>query len=191
MKSRRPLLVLWLLTATAASAATTMYRSIGPNGEPVLSDRPSPGAVPVQVDVAPPVSGSSSGASGSAYASGKRVDDKEPFRYSSCEITNPANDQTFVNVQSVLVGGKLEPTQRPGDTVLLVLDGKRLEQANTLSWRLEPVFRGSHTVNLIVTDSRGLTICQSNGVTFHVRQPTILTPNPKGTVKKAPTTRRP
>lgn len=168
-----------------------MYRSTGPNGEPVLSDRPSPGAVPVQVDVAPPVSGSSA-RSGTAYSAGTKVDDKEPFRYANCEITNPTNDQTFVNVQSVMVGARLEPTQRPGDTVILVVDGKRLDsQANALSWRLDPVFRGSHTVNVVVADPKGFTVCQSPGVTFNVRQPSIITPNPKGTVKKAPTTRRP
>jgi hypothetical protein len=89
----------------------------------------------------------------------------------------PTNDQTFPNALSVTAGVQLAPQQRPGDQVLLVLDGTRVPGLPTAGTSFTmPIERGSHTLQAVVQDSTGHVVCQSASVTFHVLQPSALNP---------------
>ena len=174
---RAILFTLLLLPCTAAIAAT-VYKWVDQNGVTHYSDQPSPGAEKLKVGSA------QSYQSNANRSSGVQRDVILPNQtsgpaYSSCVITSPSNDEVFTNVTSVSGSLRLQPTLLSGHRLSVALDGKKLEgiSSSATTFNLSPVFRGSHTLNLIVEDSNGGVVCSAPAVTFHVRQPSAQAPN--------------
>ena len=67
---------------------------------------------------------------------------------------------------------------RPGDTAVVTLDGQRVPgvPANGGQFTISPVDRGTHSIQMVVQDSSGATVCTSPAVTFHVQQPSLQSP---------------
>jgi hypothetical protein len=61
--------------------------------------------------------------------------------------------------------------------VFVVMDGASLGVANGTEYLLNPVERGTHTLQGIVKDGGGTLLCQTPPVTFSVHQPSIQNPN--------------
>jgi Domain of unknown function (DUF4124) len=103
---------------------------------------------------------------------------KAPPPYSSCAIAQPANDDTFQNATSVSAAVATNPGVRPGDEVVLLLDGSRVASfpPNGGSTTINGIDRGSHSLQAIIRDGAGQVVCQSTNVTFTVLQPSVLNP---------------
>jgi hypothetical protein len=51
-----------------------------------------------------------------------------------------------------------------------------------LTFKLDDIYRGTHTMSVTVLDARGKPLCEGPAITFHVRQPSLLSPaRPKPT----------
>jgi len=98
--------------------------------------------------------------------------------YRSCDISEPANDQMFMNTSTVTAGVKLQPTARPGDQLVVMLDGQRVPGVPPEggAFTISPIDRGTHSLQAMVQDPQGKPVCQSQPVTFHVHQPSLLSP---------------
>ena len=95
----------------------------------------------------------------------------------------------FLNTSTVDVKLRLDPELRAGDKVSIALDGKRLTDVSLANGEvtLTLVDRGTHAVMAVVEDLEGKAVCQSPPVTFHVRQPSMLSPqSPTAPPKPAP-----
>jgi hypothetical protein len=167
------LILLSALSGTAASAAPA-WTWVDANGTVHFSDRPVPGARQVEL----------SGAQGfgtQVAARAPRVDDPAATRapYQAIEIVSPADQETLWNIGSVLpVQVRFQPGLQPGHRFDLALDGQR-RNLNTTNARvtLPDVFRGAHTLQVVVLDSTGTEVMRSAARTFFVQQTSVQSPN--------------
>jgi hypothetical protein len=149
-------------------AGQTMYRWVDKDKTVHYSDRPQPGAqsVPVQstqtysAPKAPPTPMRNTAA-------------PSPPPVASCSITAPTADQVFPNAQSLTIsysgptGGKAE---------LLFNGASRQTLPAGSAFTISPVPRGSHTAVVAITSDTGAALCRTPSVTFHVTQPSLLSP---------------
>jgi hypothetical protein len=98
--------------------------------------------------------------------------------YTSCGLSEPTADQVFMNTDTVSAGVSAQPAVRPGDTVLVTMDGAPVPgvPAGGGQFTITPVDRGEHTIQMVIKDPTGITLCSSPAVTFHVHQPSLQSP---------------
>ena len=174
--------LLLLLIATNAMAAAVTYRWVDADGVH-YSDQPHSGAEKLYLGQTQPAASatldSASASTGTPAAStGTRRRAEQPFRYSSCAIVQPADDQVLLEVDSVTVAIEAHPGKRSNDHAVLRFDGTEIEAATAdqLDFRITPIDRGTHVVTAELRDSNNRVVCQAAQVTFHVRQPSVLAP---------------
>lgn len=95
--------------------------------------------------------------------------------YKLIEITQPQNEATIRNnLGFVVVSIQLEPDLSPGDVVQLLFDGAPIgePQAN-LTFQLNGVYRGAHTVAAQVQTAGGEVLNTSEPVTFFMHRARI------------------
>lgn len=176
-------LLLAVTLATPVFAGQVVWKWVDSQGVTHYADRPVPGAQRIElqsgtttVDTPPPPSRTYNSSTQPPTAAGPA--------YQNVEIWKPGNDEVLSNVGgNVEVSIRVEPELRAGDTLSLYLDGRLVEgyAGSTQQFTLTDVFRGSHQLQAIITDQRGERVAQSQPVTFHVRQASILNPqNPRG-----------
>ncbi|MGA2024537.1 MAG: DUF4124 domain-containing protein [Steroidobacteraceae bacterium] len=168
-----PALLVILATAGLAAAAT-MYRWVDANGVVHYSDTPQPGAEQVampnaQTYRATPVPTTSPDATPKAA---------DAAGYQSCSITSPAADDTLFAPEALTVSVQVVPNLRPGDQVIVTLDGATLQSGSSgaLSYQVAAPERGAHTVSAAVHDAQGNTVCNAPDITFNVQRPSLLSP---------------
>jgi hypothetical protein len=178
--------LMWVIALPA-----TVYKWVDENGVTHYSDQPHPGAKRVEVEAvqtysAPPPPVSQPAAAPVAVIQG-------PV-YKVCELYRPTADEVLFNVDTVTAKLRVDPQMRAGDKVIIALDGKRLTDVSSAGeeFTVTPVFRGTHTISAEVVDPQGKTICQTSGITFHVRQASKSSPqSPTRPVTPPPRTPRP
>jgi hypothetical protein len=164
-----------MLCASALAGAATVYRWVDAEGVVHYSDQPHPGAERLEIGGIQTYSTPAEG--GAASAATEPASEGPPYQL--CELFRPQRDEVFFNTQSVTVRLRVQPALRRGDQVYLALDGRRLPEAPTgTEVELAPVFRGTHSLVLVVEDRSGNVVCQSDPVTFHIRQPSQQAPQP-------------
>jgi len=167
---RAMLFTLMSLSCTLALAAT-VYKWVDDEGVVHYSDQPHENAQKVELKapqtysaprVAPGTQASGPGKSGPVYQ--------------SCSLTSPTADQAYVNVDSISASVAIVPPVRPGDKVVVTLDGQRVPGVPPEggSFGISPIERGTHALQLYVQDPMGKNVCQSSSVTFYVRQPSSV-----------------
>jgi uncharacterized protein DUF4124 len=173
----RAILFTLLLVPCSAVVAATVYKWVDQNGVTHYSDQPNPGAEKVKVDSAQSYQANANPPNAPRDIVLPKEEPSGPA-YSSCTISSPSNDEVFVNVTSVSASMLLQPNLLAGHRVAVSLDGKRIEGVSGASsaFTVTPVYRGSHTLNLIVEDANGSVVCSSPAITFHVRQPSVQAP---------------
>jgi hypothetical protein len=95
--------------------------------------------------------------------------------YQTVEITSPADQETLWNIGATLpVQVRFQPALQPGHRYDLVLDGQR-RNLDTTAGRVElpDVFRGTHTLQVVVLDSAGAELMRSPPRTFFVQQTSV------------------
>jgi hypothetical protein len=97
----------------------------------------------------------------------------DDFTYSSCTIT-PENDATYTNPTEVTIGVRTDPALRAGDEVVLAVDGQEVA-AQATSFQMQPVNRGTHTVQVTIRDGFGRVLCSASSA-FHVIRPSLNSP---------------
>ena len=172
---RKWLIVLSALSGTAASAAPA-WTWVDANGTVHYSDRPVPGARQVEL----------AGAQGfgtQTTARAPQAASAEPgtaaAAYQAVEVVSPADQETLWNIGTVLpVQVRFQPALQPGHRYDLLLDGQRLIlNATTPRATVSEVFRGAHSLQVVVIDGAGTEMARSAARTFFVQQTSVLNPN--------------
>lgn len=155
----------------ATKNSEKVYKTIGPDGEVIYSDKPSPDSKEMEVPagsaykpVAPP-------AGFTPYKTPEKTKRQAPAIENSVTITAPKNDQAFWSgngelTVSVSLGSELGPEQQ----LQYLIDGKTVYTGTATSHTLSNIFRGTHVVKVRITDSTGNSIT-SQPVTFHMQRP--------------------
>jgi hypothetical protein len=174
---RKWLILLSALSGTSASAAPA-WTWVDAEGTRHYSDRPVPGAQQVELVGA-------QGFGTSARASRARADGQDGTpgvpgaAYQSIEVVSPAEQETLWNIGTNLpVQVRFQPALQPGHRYDLLFDGQR-RNVNTAAARvtLPDVFRGEHTLQVVVIDSAGTEIMRSPARVFFVQQTSTQNPN--------------
>jgi hypothetical protein len=183
--------VLTVVAASVAVGATVTYKWTDTDGVH-YSDQPHPGAEKIILGTPQTYSSADAGGQGSGNSTPSsprraRSADNGPFRYDSCAVVQPAEDQVLIDVQSVTIAVQPRPAKRSSDRVEVSLDGQAIKAANPEQeeFQVAPIERGTHIVAATIRDADGKNVCQSPAISFHVRQPSVLAPqNPNNPNRK-------
>jgi hypothetical protein len=174
----------WLILLSALSAATATgapaWTWTDANGTVHFSDRPVEGARQVELAGA-----QGFGSRVPAVAGPRATTPDAQALYQLVDIVSPAEQETLWNIGATLnVQVRFAPQLQPGHSYDLALDGQR-RNVNTTASRvtLADVFRGTHTLQVVVIDAAGAELMRSPNRTFYVQQTSVLNPN-------SPTVRR-
>ena len=167
----------WLsLVVCATAAAGTVYKSVGPDGAVIYTDRPGKNAeelkLPDPSTYPPPTLPAAGNAPPfAAESAGGAV-------YESVRVTAPPNEGTAFAAQGgVDVDVVLQPALMEGHTLTYVVDGKEVAKGlRTDRVRVTDLDRGTHHLEVAVRDEGGRLVARSQRVTFHVRQSSVLDP---------------
>ena len=165
---------------STASLAVPVWTWVDEHGLRHFSDRPGPGARLVELAGAPVVSLPAATAPGAVGSAPNDAGAAVPTRpYTTFAVASPTEGQTLWNIEGRLeVLVDLAPALQPGHRLDVEFDGRRLGlTAAAPQFTVPDVYRGTHTLNAVIVDDRGETLLRSPGVTFAVRQTSILNPN--------------
>jgi len=167
-------LSLLLATLPCAALATKAYRWTDAQGVVHIQDQPHEGAEEielgsVQTYKAPPVPSTPSVATPAQPAGSS---------YQSCNIAQPANDAVLWEQNAVTVSVQVQPALTGDDQLWLSFDGRSIapQSPGGTSFVISPIDRGTHTVSATVRSATGTPLCSGAASTFHVRQPSVLSP---------------
>lgn len=172
----RTAIVIAGLLFSLAAQPQEIYRWVDKDGIVHYADQPgSPDAVLVPYAGHRPSSGDAE--SPSLYEPERRDGPPTGPTYESLRILSPAVDEVFYGGDvSVDVQLELDRDLRPGDTLVVFVDGQRAPEFSGLSTTLTGLTRGTHFVRAAVTDESGSVVITSPQVTFHLRQQSIAQP---------------
>jgi hypothetical protein len=186
----RILLVLAGLTLSLAAQPQEIYRWIDKDGQVHYSDQPG-AANAERVILSDPNAYESEPSFGDYAPAGNAPEDTdadEAAAYESLAIVQPTPDQVFFGADAtVVVAAELGGTLRPDHTVVFFVNGNRRPAGAGLTLELQNLDRGSHFLRAAVLDQNGDPVITSQQITFHVREPSINTPqSPQARPKPAP-----
>ncbi len=162
--------------ACTVAVAGTVYKWVDENGVVHFSDQPHENAEKVQLKA--PQTYTAPKTPAAPAQPPRQAASKPAPAYQSCVVSEPVNDQVYMNTSTVTAGVLTQPGVRPGDTAVVTLDGQRVPgvPANGGQFTISPVDRGTHSIQMVVQDASGATVCTSPAVTFHVQQPSLQSP---------------
>ncbi|HEY7929526.1 MAG TPA: DUF4124 domain-containing protein [Steroidobacteraceae bacterium] len=154
-----------------SSGSTTLYRWVDAQGVIHFSDTPQPGAQKIQVSPAQTFPSNH-------IAAGERAAPAAQQVYQTCEIAQPNAEQSFYAPEVIGISVRLVPDLRQGDQLSMSVDGRGLSsiEGSALDFELPMPDRGAHTLQAVVRDAEGHTLCSSMSVTFYVQRPSLLSP---------------
>ncbi|MBS1199928.1 MAG: uncharacterized protein H6R27_606 [Proteobacteria bacterium] len=179
------MLIAGLLVSLAAQPQE-IYRWVDKDGIVHYADQPgSPDAVRVPYHGGPP---SSADAEPPAlYESDRQDGPPTGPTYESLRIISPAPDEVFFGGDvSVNVQLDLDRDLRPGDTLVVFVDGQRAPAFAGLSTTITGLARGTHFLRAAVTDEAGSVVITSPQINFHLRQESIAQPPTGPTLRPPP-----
>jgi hypothetical protein len=172
------------LTVAAPALAATVYKWVDENGVVHYSDQPNPRAQAVEVASAQTYGRDAPASAGNAATPAPAAEDTPPPpSYSECVLYQPENDETFPNTSVVSGSIRTTPALMPGHRIAVALDNRRQTTnavVTSTGFTIREVERGTHTLFFAVEDAQGNTLCRSEVVTIHVRQPSLLSPLRRG-----------
>jgi hypothetical protein len=185
--------VLILSVLIASSVNAEVYKSVDENGNVVYTDqRPDADAVPMELPGLSIISAQKSTTQSPAARAraeavavegqaGEEVVSIRDLRrgYRDFAIIHPIPDQVFIGTGNE-VGGVAWDTRfalQQGMTVTVFLDGVAQEPTTAPLVDVGWLARGAHEVRAELKDRRNRHIASTDPVTFHVRQPSVNSPN--------------
>lgn len=168
----RLLSILILLFTVTVPAHAAMYKWVDEAGRVHYSDKPVPGAIPVERE---PIT---------TYKAPPKVEkpavvpakvQKNVVMYQFIEITSPGRDETVMdNDGNVTVGYRLDGALAPGHRVRVMLDGIALASTTGSSVVLRNIDRGQHELVLMVVDRGDNIYVRSKPVSFFLYRHSLL-----------------
>jgi uncharacterized protein DUF4124 len=176
---RKWLILLSTLLVTGANGAPA-WTWVDDNGVVHFSDRPVPGARQVELSGAQGFGASTTRPTTAATpASAQPPQGAARAAYRAINIVSPTEQQTLWNIGTVLnVQVEMDPPLLATHRVDLIFDGQRrnLDSAS-MQMTVNDVFRGAHTLQVVVIDPAGAEVMRSPARNFFVQQNSIQNPN--------------
>lgn len=152
-----------------------------------FSDQPGSGDAVLITVIEPnayePENPSAADASGSRDTEPPETDDA---RYQALSIVSPTPDQVFFGADALVTAtAEVDGTLNPDHSVVFFLNGNR-QVASELSAEFSNLARGSYTLRASILDRAGRPVISSEQITFHVRQPSINSPQSPQAPKPPP-----
>ncbi|MFA5530438.1 MAG: hypothetical protein WDA11_07215 [Thiohalomonadaceae bacterium] len=164
----RRLFLLLLVITTLPVTAETIHRRVLPDGSIEFSDEPRPGSIPMEV---PDLQTFESQPLPPLTPPPGRAPPPPVSTYQSLRITQPTEEQTlFFDAAGVGVSVAIAPALRPGDRVVVYLDGQPVATGPSTSLTIPTPPRGTHRLSAEVQDASGRVVLRSPPVTFHLIQ---------------------
>jgi hypothetical protein len=176
---RRWWIALGLFAAFAAGAAV-VYKWTDADGVVHYSDQAQPGAEKIVTS-----SGGANGIGGGTRTqAAEATSTKAPpigLNYSVFKLEAPGPEQVFFGDEMVPIRLSLEPALKPNQSVTWYLNGTQLtDQApDATAFVLQNLPRGTYAIGATVMDVGTGESRSTDAVTFHVRQPSELSPQHK------------
>lgn len=160
---------------TAAALAAPAWTWVDEQGRRHYSDRPVEGATQIELSESQTFSGGSARPAAGQAASATAEDPAAAPGYSVLDIVSPTQQETLHNIEGNLsVRIATNPALQTGHRIDAILDGQpRTIGARSLDFILQEVFRGEHTLQVVIVDSGGDEVKRSAPVTFFVRQTSV------------------
>jgi hypothetical protein len=189
----RSILILAGLAVSLAAASQDIYRWVDKDGVVHFSDQPgSDSAVLIRTVEPNTMDAAESSSSMEASTGGDEQEPQEPevAPYQTLSIVSPTPDQVFFGGDAVVTAvAELDGTLRPDHSVVFFLNGNRHEAAG-LSAEFANLERGSYFLRASILDQAGRPVISSQQLGFHVRQPSINSPqSPQARPPPRPTPR--
>jgi hypothetical protein len=161
---------------SAAVLAAPVWTWVDEQGRRHFSDRPVEGATQIELSEVQTFGGNAlrSPSSPAAAANGES-DAPAATSYSVLDIVSPTQGETLHNIEGSLgVSIATNPGLQSGHRIDAILDGQRRELgARSLDFTLPEVYRGEHTLQVVIVDAAGAEVKRSAAVTFFVRQTSV------------------
>jgi hypothetical protein len=163
------ILIATFLSLLAFSSAAQVYRHVDEEGNVTFTDRPSPGAEPVEIrdtNVTPPPPAIPRA---EAPAPGPQVVDGSY----EVSISTPANETIIPNGPgNFTVSASVSPALGKGDLLQMKIDGSAHGEPQVASsWALTNIFRGEHHLTVAVVNEKGKELATSAPITVFVYRP--------------------
>jgi hypothetical protein len=190
----RIFLILAGLALSLAAQPQEIYRWIDKDGQVHYSDQPG-AANAERVILADPNAYEAEPSLGDYAPTGSASEDSdgdEAAPYESLAIVQPTPNQVFFGADATVVAAaELGGTLRYDHTVVFLVNGNRRPAGSALALELQNLDRGSHSLRAAVLDQNGDPVITSQQITFHIREPSINSPQspqarPKPTPKPTP-----
>lgn len=165
--------------AAFAGHAAVIYKWTDADGVVHYSDQSVPGAQKIYTSGPSVVSGPASDSQPNAAADAPIILGNAPKQgYSILALSSPTPEQSFFGDEPINVALALEPSLKPGDTVIWRLNGQELgdQGSNTTQFTLPRLDRGTYAISATVTSQQAGASQTTPSVTFYVRQPSALSP---------------
>jgi hypothetical protein len=180
MKTRILLLAACLLAFASQAQQSTkeLWTWRDANGVVHFSDTPGPGATRVDLVVPGAPSGGATVQPAATPSAAAKAPAVPGTTYNRLEIWQPENGASFFDADATVgVRIRTEPAVAEGDSLLLYLDGKRVEgAANAVEYTLANLDRGAHSITAMIRDAKGSEKIRSQPVVFYMKQNTIIPP---------------
>ncbi len=165
-------IIAMLALVGVVAAQTKTYRYVDEDGIVHYTDQPREGAEVVEIQPAQTFQAPAIRQPTQTVSDSDVVAD-EAFRYTSVSITQPRQGETLRNTGgNMTVGIAVAPELRRGDSVNVLYNGQQVQTMHSSGgmFTLTEVFRGEHTLQAVVVDSRGKELKKSQPVTFYMHQ---------------------
>lgn len=173
----RILLLLAGLTLSLAAQPQEIYRWVDKDGIVHYSDQPGAAGAERVIIVNPNTYEQTPSDLGVYANAGEADEEPEDSPYTSLAIVQPTPDQVFFGADAtVTVAVDLGGTLRPDHTLVFFVNGVRRPADAGAGVTLAGLERGTHFLRASVLDQAGNPLITSQQITFHVRQPSINTP---------------
>ncbi len=178
-------LALVMAIASLAVLAQPIYKTVDEDGNVVYTDqRPSDDADPIElpeISVVDPIRIGDHSAISSESGNGSENDSENEREIAEIRILSPQPDQTIVNTAyAVTVSVGMEMRKPQGAQFEYIVDGEVERVDASPSVTLEEIWRGEHSLRVVLRSANGNILAQSEPVRFFVRQTSIQHPRPGG-----------
>jgi len=166
-------------------AQTRVYKTVGPNGQILFSDKPQPDAQAIEVQPAqtytpapmPPAGDKKGTPPGKAAG----------IAYSRLSVSAPKNNEAVrANDGNLTVELSLEPALQSEHQIVLQLDGQKAASTSSTEIVLQNIERGTHLLRAEVVDAKGKALIRSQTIRFHVLRRALGPPRPAPLPSKKP-----
>ena len=189
----RSLLILAGFALSFAASAQEIYRWVDKDGVVHYADQPGSDKAEL-VNVIEPNAYDAPAAATTSSGPGEPAEPADRgSSYGALSITSPEQDQVFFGADAVVTAQvDMRGTLEGGDQLVFFLNGER-RPASGDSLQLSGLDRGSYFLRASILDPDGKPLVTSPQIQFHVRQPSINSPQspqaprpPKPAPKPAP-----